>query len=143
MKSRLFFLFFALLATQTLFSQIMTPADDAAIRKVTEQLTEKYNLSADQAKQVYQIQQRKNRNLTEIAVLQQSNQAQYQAKVRNIQEGTLANIRRVLISKEQVDVFQQTQAEVRGLRSAKRKEMTAQGASKEAVEAAVLAIYAE
>ncbi|MFN5366273.1 MAG: hypothetical protein ACK5CH_12735 [Bacteroidota bacterium] len=143
MKSRLFFLFFALLATQTLFSQIMTPADDASIRKVTEQLTEKYNLSADQAKQVYQIQQRKNRNLTEIAVLQQSNQAQYQAKVRNIQEGTLANIRRVLSSKEQVDVFQQTQAEVRGLRSAKRKEMTAQGASKEAVEAAVLAIYAE
>ena len=143
MKSRLFFLFFALLATQTLFSQIMTPADDTAMRKVTELLTEKYNLSADQAKQVYQIQQRKNRNLTEIAVLQQSNQAQYQAKVRNIQEGTLANIRRVLNSKEQVDVFQQTQAEVRGLRSAKRKEMTAQGASKEAVEAAVLAIYAE
>ena len=143
MKSRLFFLFFALLATQTLFSQIMTPADDAAMRKVTEQLTEKYNLSADQAKQVYQIQQRKNRNLTEIAALQQSNQAQYQAKVRNIQEGTLANIRRVLNSKEQVDVFQQTQAEVRGLRSAKRKEMTTQGASKEAVEAAVLAIYAE
>jgi TolA-binding protein len=143
MKSRLFFLFFALLATQTLFSQIMTPADDTAMRKVTELLTEKYNLSADQAKQVYQIQQRKNRNLTEIAVLQQSNQAQYQAKVRNIQEGTLANIRRVLSSKEQVDVFQQTQAEVRGLRSAKRKEMTAQGASKEAVEAAVLAIYAE
>ena len=143
MKSRLFFLFFALLATQTLFSQIMTPADDTAMRKVTELLTEKYNLSADQAKQVYQIQQRKNRNLTEITALQQSNQAQYQAKVRNIQEGTLANIRRVLSSKEQVDVFQQTQAEVRGLRSAKRKEMTAQGASKEAVEAAVLAIYAE
>ncbi|MFN5238316.1 MAG: hypothetical protein ACK5FV_14210 [Bacteroidota bacterium] len=143
MKSRLFFLFFALLATQTLFSQIMTPADDTAMRKVTELLTEKYNLSADQAKQVYQIQQRKNRNLTEITALQQSNQAQYQAKVRNIQEGTLANIRRVLNSKEQVDVFQQTQAEVRGLRSAKRKEMTAQGASKEAVEAAVLAIYAE
>jgi hypothetical protein len=42
-----------------------------------------------------------------------------------------------------VDAFQQTQAEVRGLRSAKRKEMTTQGASKEAVEAAVLAIYAE
>lgn len=143
MKSRLFFLFFALLATQTLFSQIMTPADDTAMRKVTEQLTEKYNLSADQAKQVYRIQQRKNRNLTEIAALQQSNQVQYQAKVRNIQEGTLANIRRVLNSKEQVDVFQQTQAEVRGLRSAKRKEMTTQGASKEAVEAAVLAIYAE
>jgi len=143
MKSRLFFLFFALLATQTLFSQIITPADDTAMRKVTELLTEKYNLSADQAKQVYQIQQRKNRNLTEITALQQSNQAQYQAKVRNIQEGTLANIRRVLNSKEQVDVFQQTQAEVRGLRSAKRKEMTAQGASKEAVEAAVLAIYAE
>lgn len=143
MKSRLFFLFFALLATQPLFSQIIAPVDDAAMRKVTEQLTEKYNLSADQAKQVYQIQQRKSRNLTEIAALQQSNQALYQAKVRNIQEGTLANIRRVLNSKEQVDVFQQAQAEVRALRSAKRKEMTTQGASKEAVEAAVLAIYAE
>lgn len=67
MKSRLFFLFFALLATQTLFSQIMTPADDAAMRNTVGQLTEKYHLNADQAKQVYQIQQRKNRNLAEIA----------------------------------------------------------------------------
>lgn len=143
MKSRLFFLFFALLATQTLFSQIMTPADDAAMRNTVGQLTEKYHLNADQAKQVYQIQQRKNRNLAEIASLQQSNQSLYQAKIRSIQEGSLANIRRVLNSKEQVDVFQKTQAEVRNLRSSRRKEMTAQGASKEAVEAAVLAIYAE
>lgn len=143
MKSRLFFLFFALLATQTLFSQIMTPADDAAMRNTAGLLTEKYHLSADQAKQVYQIQQRKNRNLAEIASLQQSNQSLYQAKIRSIQEGSLANIRRVLNSKEQVDIFQKTQAEVRNLRAAKRKEMTASGASKEAVEAAVLAIYAE
>ncbi len=143
MKSRLFFLFFALLATQTLFSQIMTPADDAAMRNTAGLLTEKYHLSADQAKQVYQIQQRKNRNLAEIASLEQSNQSLYQAKIRSIQEGSLANIRRVLNSKEQVDIFQKTQAEVRNLRAAKRKEMTASGASKEAVEAAVLAIYAE
>lgn len=143
MKSRLSFLFFALLATQTLFSQIMTPADDAAMRKATEQLTEKYNLNADQAKQVFQIQQRKNRNLTEIASLQQSNQSLYQAKIKGIQEGSLANIRRILTTKEQVDTFQKTQAEVRNLRAAKRKEMTTQGASKEVVEAAVLAIYAE
>ncbi len=143
MKSRLFFLFFALLATQTLFSQIMTPADDAAMRNAAGLLTEKYHLSADQAKQVYQIQQRKNRNLAEIASLEQSNQSLYQAKIRSIQEGSLANIRRVLNSKEQVDIFQKTQAEVRNLRAAKRKEMTASGASKEAVEAAVLAIYAE
>ncbi|MFM8484807.1 MAG: hypothetical protein ACKOCH_00610 [Bacteroidota bacterium] len=143
MKSRLFLLIFALLATQTLFSQIMTPADDAAMRNTTGQLTEKYHLNADQAKQVYQIQQRKNRNLAEIASLQQSNQSLYQAKIRSIQEGSLANIRRVLNSKEQVDIFQKTQAEVRNLRSARRKEMTTQGASKEAVEAAVLAIYAE
>ena len=143
MKSRLFFLFFALLATQTLFSQIMTPADDSAMRNTAGLLTEKYHLSADQAKQVYQIQQRKNRNLAEIASLEQSNQSLYQAKIRSIQEGSLANIRRVLNSKEQVDIFQKTQAEVRNLRAAKRKEMTASGASKEAVEAAVLAIYAE
>jgi len=40
--------------------------NDAAARAATEQLVAKYTLNADQAKQVYAIQQRKQRNIAEI-----------------------------------------------------------------------------
>ena len=50
---------------------------------------------------------------------------------------------RILNTKEQVELYRKTQGEIRGLRNAKRKELTKQKASKEAIESAVLAIYAE
>ncbi len=120
-----------------------TPVDDSSIRKTTEILTEKYTLSADQAKQMYKIQARKAQNLAEIAELQNSDPALYTAKVQNVQKSTLANIRRILQSKEQVEIYQKTQSEQRYLRNQKQKTMVAQKATKAAIDAALLAIYAE
>ncbi len=120
-----------------------TPVDDSSIRKITEILTEKYTLSADQAKQMYKIQARKAQNLAEIAELQNSDPALYTAKVQNVQKSTLANIRRILQSKEQVELYQKTQSEQRYLRNQKQKTMVAQKATKAAIDAALLAIYAE
>lgn len=119
------------------------PQTDPAIRAATEALVAKYSLNADQAKQVYQIQQRKQRNMAEIAAFQTSDLALYQAKLLNVQKGTWTSIRQVLNTKEQVDIYRKTQAELRVLRNAKRQELTAQKAARAVIEAAVLDIYAE
>ncbi|MBL7826268.1 MAG: hypothetical protein JNJ57_06520 [Saprospiraceae bacterium] len=136
--------FFALFAmSSTLNAQNFTPATDAEIRQATEALTAKYALNADQAKQMYQIQQRKNKNLSQIAALQTSDPALYRAKLKNVQEGTWASIRRILNNKAQVDLYRKTQSDLRNERNAKRKELFAQKAQNEAIELAMLAIYAE
>lgn len=138
---RLSILFAALFIGTTLSAQTTTP--DATIRSATDALVAKYSLNADQAKQMYQIQQRKVRNMAEIAPLQSSNPDLYLAKLGNVQQGATANIRRILNNKDQVTIFQKTQGELRGLRNAKRKELSAAKASKQEIEAAVLAIYSE
>lgn len=138
---RLFISLAAILFSTALGAQ--TATNDADIRSATEALTVKYSLNADQAKQMYQVQQRKSRNMAEIAPLQNSNPDLYLAKLGNVQQGTTVNIRRILNNKDQVAIFQKTQAELRGQRNAKRKELSAQKASKQVIEAAVLAIYSE
>jgi hypothetical protein len=147
MKSRLSILLFSLLAGHFLSAQSGAPtsttASDLELRKATEALVSKYSLNADQAKQMYQIQQRKNRNMAQIAALQSSDIALYHTKWLNVQKGTWASIRRILNTKEQVAIYQKTQSELRGLRNAKRKELTLQKIAKEAIASAELAIYAE
>lgn len=119
-----------------------SPAD-AVAREATDKLVAKYTLDADQAKQMYTVQQRKQRNLGQIAPLQTSNRSLYLAKLESVQKGTLASIRRILRTKEQVDLYQKTQTEVRTQRAVKRKELTGKNTSKEDMQAALLAIYAE
>ncbi len=109
----------------------------------TEALAKKYELTADQAKQMYQIQVRKLRNQAEVAPLQASNPTLYQTKRKSLQTGTLGSIRRLLQTKEQMLVYRKTQVDVRHRQTAKQKEMLLQKASKEALETALLDIYAE
>lgn len=117
--------------------------DDTTARQATEQLTAKYSLNADQAKQMYGIQIRKLRNLAEIERLRTENPALFRAKLESIQRNTIAAIRRILRTKAQVGIFKKTQDEVRLLRAARRKELAQKGATKEAADAALLEIYAE
>jgi len=126
---------------QTFVSSTIT--NDQEIRRATEALTAKYKLNADQAKQMYTIQLRKAKNVAQIAAFQNSDPALYRAKMQNVQKGTLASIRRILNTKAQVDLYQKTQADLRVLRSKKQKELATKKASKETVEIALLAIYAE
>lgn len=120
-----------------------TSSSDQEIRKATEQLTAKYSLNADQAKQAYIVLVRKDKNMAQIASFKDSDPALYLAKAQNIQKGTLASIRRILNSKEQVEIYQKTQAEIRVLRNKKHKELAAKKATKAEIETALLAIYAE
>lgn len=116
---------------------------DVVAREAADKLSTKYSLNADQAKEMYTVQQRKQRNLGQIAALEASNRSLYLSKLESLQKGTLASIRRILRTKEQVDLYQKTQAEVRTQRAAKRKELTGKNLSKEDMQAAVLEIYAE
>ena len=128
-------------------SQAVTPpvisTDDAAARTVTVQLTTKYSLTADQAKQMYTIQVRKQRNFSEIESLKATDPAKYQAKIASIQKGTLGSIKRLLNNKEQLQLFQKTQAEVRNQKAMKRKELQLKGMQKPEIEVELLNIYAE
>lgn len=150
MKNLIFFLVLLLNGVTSLNAQRVettaptpTTGSDLEIRKATEALTAKYGLNADQAKQAYITLLRKEKNLAQIATLQTSDPALYRAKAQNVQKGTLASIRRILQSKEQVEIYQKTQAELRVLRNKKQKELVAKKASKAEIETALLAIYAE
>jgi hypothetical protein len=116
---------------------------DPVVRETTDKLVTKYTLNADQAKEMYTVQQRKQRNLGEIASLQTSNRSLYLSKIESLQKGTLSSIRRILRTKEQVDLYDKTQTDVRTQRSAKRKELTSKNLSKEDMQAAMLEIYQE
>ena len=120
-----------------------TSSTDAPVREATEKLVAKYTLNADQAKQMYAIQQRKQRNLGEITPLQTSNYTLYLSKLESLQRGTLASIRRILRTKEQIELYQSTQRDVRVQRAEKRKELAQKSTSKEETQAALLGIYAE
>lgn len=109
----------------------------------TEQLATKYSLSADQSKKMYAVQLRKLNNLAEIAALKQSDPAKFLAKSTAIQTGTLGSIQRILNNKAQMDLFKNTQSQVRVLKSAKRKELLSQKIAAPAIEAALLDIYQE
>ncbi len=124
MKSLLFSLALALSAGQV-FSQknAVQSANqpDAQARSATEKLTTKYALNADQAKQVYQIQTRKFRNLAQIEALRASEPAKFEAELRSVRQSTAANFRRVLRTKEQVAIFKKTEAANRAHVAAARK----------------------
>lgn len=146
MKKTLFLLLFTLFAiaanAQKQENQA-APLSDQEIRQVTATLTDKYKLNADQAKQMYTIQVRKQKNLASIAALQASDPALYRVKLQNVQSGTLASIRRILNTKEQVTLYSKTQGEMRAKRNKTQKEMQSAKAPKEAIDTALLAIYAE
>lgn len=117
--------------------------DDAVAREAAEKLAAKYSLNADQAKQVYTIEQRKQRNLAKIEPLKTSDRSRYLAKLESLQKGTLNSIKRTLHTKEQLDLFQSTQADVRTKRAEKRKELLLAKSSKEDIQAVLLEIYEE
>jgi hypothetical protein len=119
------------------------PADSAAAVATTEQLAAKYQLDAAQKTRMQAVQLRKQRSLAELAPLQATDPALYLQKMKNLQRGTLASIRNILNTREQIALYRKTQSDIRKQRAVKQEEMMAQQASKEALDAALLDIYAE
>ncbi|MCB0527520.1 MAG: hypothetical protein KDC61_09215 [Saprospiraceae bacterium] len=120
-----------------------TEASENEARAAAEALANKYDLNADQAKQVYAVQQRKLRNLSEIEPLKAEKRNIYLSKLESLQQGTLTSLRKILRTKEQIALYDQTQKDMRIKRAEKRKEMMLEKASKEDIQAAMLDIYEE
>jgi hypothetical protein len=137
-----------LFSSSALFSQrtptaATDPALDKIARESTVKLTEKYGLDADQAKQTYRVQLRKQRNLASIEQYKTTNPAQYKSKLEGVQQGTLRSIRKVLHSKEQVAKFDATKQTLRNKRSELRKTMMQNKATAEEIDLALLSIFEE
>jgi hypothetical protein len=145
MKNLFFVFFFSLMTLQisAQTSKTQTAPNDALAKELTEKITVKYAMNAEQAKKVYEIQARKQRNMEQIAKLKSENPKLYLAKIESIQNGTLASIKRTLKTKEQMDIFNKTMVETRNKKAEKRKELMQNSANKEAIEAAMLEIYFE
>lgn len=122
---------------------LVSTSDAAIAREATDKLTAKYQLSPEQSKTMYDIQTRKLRNIAQLQPIKQSDPATYRGKMQSIQKGTLNSIERLLTTPAQKDLFQQNKVDIRTRQADKRKELTIQGASKEAIEDAMLEIYSE
>jgi predicted component of type VI protein secretion system len=120
-----------------------TQAGDQEARTATDKLVAKYKLNPDQAKAMYTVEVRKFRNRSEIAALKTSNPSLYRRKEQNVQSGTLTSIRHILNTKDQVNLFEKTKRDLRAAKVEKRKELTVKGASKDAIEDAMLDMFAE
>jgi hypothetical protein len=112
-------------------------------RLLTEQLTAKYGLNGQQSDKMFKIQVRKLKNTQDVEALKATDMAKYHKKRKSLQRGTLGSIQLVLNSEEQRATFQKTQAEVRQLKAAKRKELAKSGKSKQDIENDLLDIYQE
>ena len=132
MKTKLFILFL-LIGSGSLWAQDRTPAIEAA---VAEQAAH-FELRADQVEQMYVIEERRVRNLTEIEVLRESDYRLYLVKKQAIRTHIQGNIRQIL-DKEQRITLDQDVRQYRETTSNLVREMRQQGKSKEEIELMLL-----
>ena len=133
MKNLLFLGFFLFLVSDV-FAQ--AKLDNAEIDQATAELVSLYQLNEKQAIVMKNIQERKARNLKEIAVLEQSKPTLYKKKWLAVQEGTEASIRR-LLTKEQTKIYNAKKVEQRKKEAALIKDMKNSGATKEEIQQAI------
>lgn len=133
MKNLLFLGFFLFLASGV-FAQ--AKMDKSAIDQATAELVSLYQLNDKQAVTMKTIQERKAKNLSEIASLEQANPEIYKKKWLAVQEGTEASIRR-LLTKEQTKIYNAKRVEQRKKEAALIKEMKNSGASKAEIQQAI------
>ena len=130
---KLLFSGFLLLATVSLFAQ--TKVDQA--KKATAELVQLYQLDEQQTAKMLKIQERYFQNDLQIEALKTSDPDLYQKKRISNKRGTEASIKMIL-TKEQMTVFNQQKLQKRKQEAALIKKMKAEGASKEEIQKAIL-----
>lgn len=121
-----------LFASAGLFAQTdvtKTPAEEA-----TEALTTVYQLNEQQQAEMLEIQQRKYRNLGEIAELKDSDPLTYLKKIRAMQHANIMHMQ-LLLNETQLVTFQQKQRELREEKARVSKEMKSAGKSQAEINA--------
>jgi len=108
----------------------------------TEAMVKYYDLDENQAKQMEVIQDRKYRNLAEIASLEQTDRNLYLRKLKSVRQGTLASTKRIL-RPEQMQKYQDILVERRKKESALIKAQKAAGKTKAEIETMLLELEVE
>lgn len=111
--------------------------DQDAVQQATSEMVTLYQLDAKQTAKMQTIQERRFRNLAEIEFMQDSDPRQYLIKKKNIRKGMEHSIR-MMLTNEQMPIFNQQLIERRKRESEKIKQMKLNGASKEEIQNALL-----
>ncbi|MCC6723391.1 MAG: hypothetical protein IT258_02695 [Saprospiraceae bacterium] len=110
-----------------------TEAPNPKAREATEKLTKTYSLSPEQQAEMYKIQERKLRNLSEVESLKASDPSTYIAKIRSIQKGHHLSLER-LLNADQIKIFRDEQHDLRMRKSTAYKELSSSGASQQEID---------
>lgn len=127
-------LLFTVLAFSTL--QAQETANPAAVEKAVDEMSEQYRLNAEQREQAVDIQERRLRNLAEIASLRDTNYKRYLEKKHFIREATEASLRRLLTA-EQLAVLKAQLLDRRKRESKLIERLKAEGTSQEDIQIAI------
>lgn len=124
-----FFLLFLSGKALSQASDAQSPAQSA-----TAQWTQRYGLDATQQAQMLKIQERKYRNLSEIAALKSSDPQLYFKKVKAVQAGNAYSIERMLKG-EQLNTFKKERTALREQKATAYKTLKSAGATEYEIEA--------
>lgn len=109
------------------------------VQKATDEWTALYHLNADQAKSVYEIQERRLINLAEIEKVKTSDYPLYLRKCRAVRVAS-ENALKKLLTDEQKHIYEVQVAERHKRELAKMKELKKQGADDEQIRLGLLEI---
>lgn len=129
--------FFIALSLSLTISVLAQGSTDPRVTKAANEMVRIYNLDEKQAATAVEIQERRFRNLAEIASLENTDKNLYRHKYKAIQQSTDASLRRML-NEEQMAIYNQRAIEIRNKKAEKTAELKEQGLSMEEIEDALL-----
>ncbi len=134
MKKSLFF------SIALLFGSLSSQAQNTDVARAdVAKMTTRYELDAAQITEMERIQQRKQRNLTQIESIKTQNAYLYLRKKQSIYDGTTASVKRLLNDK-QLPEFQKNQIALRAARATKLVEAKEKKWSKLQIQTALLEV---
>ena len=122
-----------------LSAQANEKAKDPKVQAATDEMVALYNLDEQQTEKMYVIQERHQRNLSEIAAYESQDPQLYLKKKRSVRDGLEGSIKRIL-NEEQMKTFHAQILERRKKESELIKQLRANGASKEEIQMALLGV---
>lgn len=130
-------IFFSILSLFLAVSVIAQSSVDPNARKAADEMIKIYDLDEKQSATALEIQERRYRNIAEIAPLESTDKDLYRHKYKAILQSTDASLRRML-NEGQMVIYNERKTDLRERKAAKTAELKAQGLSTTEIEDALL-----
>lgn len=137
MKKLFFLSSLFLMMTGIASAQQQDPQAQGKAQEMTSVLAQLYNLDADQADRMFEIQMRKYNDIGLVASLRDQDQQLYVRKMKAIFEGADGSIERML-TKAQMPTFRQQAIELRKRKAEMARQLQAQGIAPQQIELALV-----